>query len=323
MDQCTEYLRQLLGNEVNLFPYEKEQSLPPYLTEKYDLYLLNIQNEEGQYILAAPIQNLEIRIEPIKKQLSQIQKYTSLIPALVFSHLRLSQRNALIQAKIPFIVAGSQVFLPGILLNLNETESIEKTFGAQFSVSTQVVYIYLLLQDLRETNARKLTQVLPYSSATMNRALAELVFRGLLSTEGSNTRKKYIRIEKKEYWECGKVFLFSPVQKTYYIKGHQAPSGMLKSNETALSELSSLACGAWPLHYAVSKNDLQRMPASCFQDPEELFDDDYTEIEVFRYDPRVLSEKEYIDPVSLYAQFKDNADDRIRISLDEVIRPVL
>ena len=44
MDRCTAYLRRLLGNEINLFPYEKEQSLPPYLTEKYDLYRLDIQN---------------------------------------------------------------------------------------------------------------------------------------------------------------------------------------------------------------------------------------------------------------------------------------
>jgi len=324
MKSVTLYLKEVFGNQVHIRELEATQELPMYLVDKFDLLKLKIDYQSGRYILVKAKEEMVIRIETIKKQMLQIEKYTKCCPVFVFEALRLSQRNALIRARIPFIVSFYQMFIPNVVINICEKETKQKKYSATFTPSTQLVFAFLFLEEVPVINAHQLQEKTSLSVASINRSLTELVDRGLLRTEGNGTRKRYTMIPQKEYWEKGKQFLFNPVAKTYYVRQDFSSHEMLMSNELALTRLSATLNPGKVWSYATNQDIFNKVPKKKILDEYDIYDYDYVEIEVFKYDPYVLSKgRRYIDIVSLYAQFKDSADERVQMALEELLEEVL
>ncbi len=362
MKHLTSYLRTIFGTQMWLEEYHIYGNLPMYLTDNYQLCKLQV--DADKYVLAKPKDAIKLNVTTIKKQLAQIQKYTSLPPVLVLENLRLSQRNALVQARIAFVVPEKQLYIPHYVMNLTEIESSIEDYGEQFTVATQVVFFYLLLQQIKETNAHQLSEQLPYSVATINRALKELCYRKLLQTVGNGTRKQYIISSGRQFWENGKQYLFDPVKSSRYVKrdfGHHGfqmsndlalrkqyiissgrqfwengkqylfdpvkssryvkrdfgHHGFQMSNDLALSRLSFLNGGSTN-YYASSAQNFKTIDKEEILNAYDVFDHDYCIVEIFRYDPKILSQGNYIDVFSLYAQFKDDKDERVQIEIESL-----
>lgn len=317
------YLRQIFGNKVHINDFFEISHMPMYLVQKFDFKQVTIDNQKNQYIFIKPKEKINIKIDSIKKQTKQINNHTNCIPVLVFNELRLTQRKALITNFIPFVVPYNQLFLPNVIINLSEKEILEKEYSSEFSVPTQVVFIYILLNDIKETNAHRLSENIPYSISTLNRSLTELVNRGLLTTEGNNTRKIYKPINKKEYWKKGKSFLFNPVAKTFYAKHNISHYEFYFSNELALARLSLDLNESRVSYYATTAEKIKNIDKNKLLNEYDIFDYNYSVVEQFKYDPGFLSKSNYIDIISLFAQFKDNYDERIQITLDELLGEVI
>lgn len=320
MESLTKYLHTMFGSIMVLEAYHSYGSLPMYLVDHYQLVRLKI-NEEV-YLLVKPKEAIKINIPPLKKQLIQIQKFTNLRPVLVLENLRLSQRNALIQSRIAFIVPEKQLYIPQFAMNLTEAEATAEEYGDQFSVATQVVFIYLLLNHIKETNAHQLSETLSYSVATINRALKELCYRKLLHTVGNGTRKQYTILSGKEFWEQGKQYLFDPVKSRRYVMRGFGHHGYPMSNDLALSRLSFLS-GRNISYYAATAQTFKNIDKQYYLNEYDVFDHNYCVVEIFRYDPKLLANGNYIDVISLYAQFKDNPDERVQIEIESLVDEIL
>lgn len=320
MKQLTSYLRTMFGTQMMLEEYHTYGSLPMYLTENYQLSKLLIGADE--YVLVKPKEAIKLNVDTLRKQLTQIQKFSRLSPVLVLENLRLSQRNALIQAGIAFVVPEKQLYIPHFAMNLTETESSIEEYGEQFAVATQVVFSYLLLNQIKETNAHQLSERLPYSVATINRALKELCYRKLLQTVGNGTRKQYTISNGREFWENGKQYLFNPVKTRRYVKINFGHHGFPMSNDLALSRLSFLN-GRHINYYASSAQDFKTIDKEKILNEYDVFDHNYSIVEIFRYDPKLLAQGNYIDLISLYAQFKDDRDERVQIEIESLVNNIL
>jgi len=318
------YLKEIFDEQIYVREYKFLHELPMYLADKYELLTLKMEHNSKRYILVKPKGEMEIRIEMLKKQMQQIEKYTECLPIFVFETLRLSQRNALIKSMIPFIVPFYQLFIPEVVLNITEKEIKEKRYSNTFTTSTQLLFAYLFLKGAPVINAHQLQEKTLLSVSTINRSLTELVDRGLLKTEGNGTRKKYTMIPRKQYWEKGKEFLFNPVARTRYVKTSFSQHEMLMSNEMALARLSVTLNPSRVWSYATSQDIFDKVPKEMILNEYDIFDYDYYEIEIFKYNPYVLAKgRLYIDVVSLYAQFKDDTDERIQMALEELLEEVL
>ena len=218
MNSAIGYLKSIFGNKITFLYNEYEKNMPLYLNEQFVFLKFKINGYENKYILTQPKEKFEIKINTIRKQISQIKKFLDCIPVMVFDELRLTQRNALIQSDFPFVVPNYQIYIPNVMFNLLEKDVIKKEYNIEFSVPTQVVFIHLLLNDVKEMNARKLLNDLPFSVATINRSLNELVARELLYTVGSNTRKIYRTIVKKEFWNKVRSFCLTLLLKHIILK---------------------------------------------------------------------------------------------------------
>lgn len=321
MNDTIFYLKSIFGNKIYFLYNEYERNFPLFLKDEFDFLKFQLSGNERKYILTKPKKKFDIKLNTIRKQQNQIEKISGCYPVLVVDELRLSQRNALIQSDFAFVVPNHQIYIPNMMMNLTEKDVVKKEYDSYFSVQAQVLFIYMLLNRVKETNARQLSNQLPLSVATINRALNELVDRELIYTVGNNTRKAYKSIAKKLFWEKGKEFLFNPVSRVYYVKNR--PYEFLMSNELALTRLSWSLNYSTMSYYAASNKEIAEMEASNFIDRYNLFDDSFYTIEQFKYDPKILSDSNYIDVISLFAQFKDHKDERIQMALDEIMGDVL
>lgn len=90
------------------------------------------------------------------------------------------------------------------------------------------------------------------------------------------------------------------------------------SNDLALSRLSFLNGGSTN-YYASSAQNFKTIDKEEILNAYDVFDHDYCIVEIFRYDPKILSQGNYIDVFSLYAQFKDDKDERVQIEIESLV----
>ena len=302
------------------------QNLPIYLTDKFDFMYFDLY--ENTYILAEYKEKQDLFIENIEKDITQIKRLTNRDPVFVFNWLRLTQRENLIKNKISFVVPETQIFIPYPPIYLTESEAREKTATDEFKKSTQVVFAYLLLNNVDNINAHRLAERLGYSVPTMNRALNELVDKGLLIQNSNGTRKKYLIPNKRDYWEFGKKFLFNPVSGSYLFlkeRVNMDDNRLYKSGDTALSEYSDDFDEDinHEKHYACHSKVFSEMHNNNYLKSIEFSMRSFVLLESFAYDPALLSKDDKIDPVSLYAQYRDKNDERVEMAFDKIFEEII
>ena len=319
MDNVKKYLKTVFGKAITFI--QKEQLVKNLTVDNIDCELLTfeLRGDLNRYVLVRFEKKFDIRTKTIQKLISEIRKEVDAIPVLVFDELRINQRNVLVESGVAFVVPKYQIYIPNTIISLIEKDVTKKTYSEYFSVSAQIVYIFILLNNIRETNARQLDKRLLLSVATINRALKELVDRGLLETVGNNTRKLYKMNSRIEFWKKGKDFLFNPVSKVLYSE--QISYRELYSNKYALYKIVNPDSRINNTrYYGIAEEHLSRISESFLIDECDLEEKSkYTVVEVFKYNPKWLSIGPYIDPISLYAQLKDNADEDTLIALKEML----
>ncbi len=319
MDNVKKYLKSVFGKAIVFI--QKEQLVKNLTVENIDYELLSfeLRGSPNRYVLVRFEEKFDIRTRTIEKLISEIRKELDAIPVLVFDELRINQRNVLVESGVAFVVPQYQIYIPNTMISLIEKDIAKKTYSEYFSVSTQIVYIYMLLNNIRETNARQLDKRLLLSVATINRALKELVDRGLLETVGNNTRKLYKMNSRIDFWKKGKEFLFNPVSKVLYSE--YISYRELYSNKYALYKIVNPDSRDNNIrYYGITDEQFSRVS------PEFLIDEydldgrkQYSVLEIFKYNPGFLSKGKYIDPISLYAQFKDSKDVDTLIAVKEML----
>ena len=95
------------------------------------------------------------------------------------------------------------------------------------------------------------------------------------------------------------------------------------SNELALTRLSSMLNESNIKYYAVSAESLKDIDKNKFLNEYDIFDYNYSVVEKFKYNPALLSNSNYIDIISLYAQFKDENDERVQMELEDLLEEIL
>lgn len=325
LNSAIQYIQRVFSDVANIENSEF-RNLPIYLTDKFDFMCFDLYG--NAYILAEYKEKQDLFIENIEKDIAQIKRLTDRNPVFVFNWLRLTQRENLIKNKISFVVPETQIFVPYPPIYLTETETREKTATDKYKKSTQVVFAYLFLNNVDNINAHKIAEKLGYSVTTSNRALNELVDKGLLIQNSNGTRKKYSIPNKRDYWELGKKYLFNPVSGAYLLPKERVNIGdnrLYKSGDTALSEYSDDfdEDNNHEKHYACHTKVFSEMHNNNYLKSIEFSMRSFVSLESFVYDPALLSKDDKIDPVSLYAQYLEKNDERLEIAFDKIFEEII
>ena len=319
---ATEYLERILGVPAHIeaaAETKKTRLLPVYIDRSYTLYKGSIQNQS--LIFSFPNEPESIMPTRMKKDATAISNVVETPVVFVLERLEAHQRTRLIQQRVAFIVPGKQMHIPFLVISLTDKEEkyrlpkLEKLRPA-----SQVLLLYHLgKQRLDNINFQTIAQLIGYSPMTVKRAVDELESYRLARKQGK--KEKFIRFDAvgRDLWDKAFPYLESPVKTHYHI--NQLPQHVIlkKAGATALSQYTMLDAGPVP-GYAVYEADRKAFEKKLQPFEIEFFGDGNIEIEVWNYDPAILSRGEYVDPLSLYLSLSDyKLDERSQLAKEELL----
>jgi len=316
-DSIEAYLKENIDIKASIKPWRGKNDLPLSLVEKYDFYQVDLFNEA---CILVEIQGEAPRINDMIKHMRAIQKHTNGTLVFLFKSISHFKRKSLIENKIPFIVENGQMYLPFLGLKLKNATKEQTKQIKKFASSTQLVFLYFLYRKELKINATELAKIMDVTNMTAIRTLNELYALGLLTYEvGGKTRrsKEYQRIQDPDYYRKGSEYLKNPISNVVYIE--QITEKFLVAGLEALSNISMINPPNRPVR-AISKAKARMLRENFIRNRDKIEEQNVIEIQIWDYDPDLLSSGNQVDIVSLAMSMSDIKDDRVELAIEERLR---
>ena len=305
-------LEKYFGCKVKIAEYKNKLPLPIFMTMR-DIMMVEIYGVN--FAIIDVMKETELSVAAMKKQKAKYEEALQCPVAYEVVLNSVSMRNALVKSGVPFVDLPGNVFLPfmGIILQDVYRKQLVKT--DKMMPATQMVFLELLYMDDEESVLKsEVANKLNLTKTSITRATAQLEEMGLIRQMKSGTEIAIKRnYSRKEYYENAKAYLINPVQKEITIMRYESFS----AGETALSQESELnpprieECAIYKGEEVVDQ--LEIVDARS-EDP-----DDCLKIQLWKYNPSYFAREGRVDPVSLACTFKGNEDERIEMSIEELL----
>jgi hypothetical protein len=324
MNDVQSYFLEELGISLIIGKPDKEriQNLPLYIAGNYNFSTTKIHRSD---ILLAETKDEPVDTRQIIKQAEFIKNEFNFIVVFVLHELQSGQRRKLIEKKIAFIQPWKQVYIPELVLMMNDmtkTETVIFDQAKKLSFLSQYVLLYhLQIESLENKSGAEISRMIGYSKMSMSRVSKELQSSLVIELDEKGREKIFhFTMSPRILWSNFSKVLSNPVRERLYFDKIDSNKLMLRSGEEALSEYSNLSAGDYHT-LAISKtglNEWKHHPVKLFfsRDPGSLI------LEVWHYDPVVPEGSRTVDKLSLYLSLRESPDERIRIALDEMIHEI-
>lgn len=326
---AAQYVQEVLAPVGQLLPWRKASGLPPYLQEAYVFYCVSVLETPCLLMCAtAPQAETPAALRKHWSKLSgEFEGTVIYVVAATSSH----NRQRLIQQRVPFVVPGKQLYLPMLGTVLGEYfKASHLPANITLSAPAQVLLLnYLLGRYPQPQSAANLAGKFGYSKMSLSRAVKELSTLALATTL-ANGREKCLAftLQAPALWAKALPYLHSPVQKRASLHLMTAMmDGLLIAGESALSSLTLLAAPAVTVK-AIAASDWAQFKIQLNKSALEnaMLSTDAGEqstLELWRYDPRLLSDGDMVDPLSLYLSLREQSDERVDQALAQLLENIV
>lgn len=307
-----EFLEKALRIKIKSDDEKFQYPLPNYILSRYSVRNATFDNQ--RVILLYPKVGLG-QVSDIRKHIQRIQDLDRIPVVLVLSRLTARQREAFIYGGIPFIVEDRQCYLPFMGTILTERCDVEAKPVEKLLPSAQMLLFYYIYGSRRRLYADEAVKALGFSAMTISRAVRQLEQLGLVKTYKEGVRKVITtEFKQKELFEKAQPYLASPIKKISYLSKSMVDDTLLLSGDCALSSMSMLnppriAC------YATGDGERWRKHGQTTL----LDEGGQVVLQVWKYDPRVLSDGTCVDVLSLAMSYEDDGDERIEAAVNEML----
>lgn len=325
--ELTAYLKETLNVATTPIKTKDEKKLPLFLREMYTLFECTIL--DARCVLIIPENTTELSPANIRKHTEQIHTLLGSEPVYVTDAVTAYNRKRLILQKVPFIIPGNQLYLPFLALDLREYFYNRKPASLdKLSPTAQVLLLKLIYENSAHAwSSVELAKDLGYSTMTILRIFNELekFDMGLTITKG-RPRILEARATGNELWKKVFQYLQTPILHTYYIASNFFTSFEMKkllvtAGISALSRDTMIAEGPNQI-YAISQKIWQQLKKNKTFEILQKPDTEIYEIQVWKYDPLLVSVNNIADPLSLFLSLRDLPDERIQDSLTELLEKI-
>ena len=310
------YLKENIDNKLTIKKWPNENNFSLYLKESYVFHEMTIL--DTHCVLLESINEMP-SINQIQKHIQQIQNHTNHKIVLFYKTITRYRRKSLIENRIAFVIEDGQMYLPFIGLDIKKAEEHFDIIKKKFTTTTQIAYLYFLYHEQDVLNTTDFAKKLGINKMTASRVLNDLYHANLINYEiggETNRSKEYKRIPNPDYFLRGGDYLKTPVWKTIHTK--TSPSGSLKAGLNALAELSMINPPSYPV-LAIDRHKLNIEELDIIKNIDIIKDSNLIELELWDYDPKMFSNNNHVDLLSLYASLKDEKDERVEQALEEVL----
>lgn len=331
MRKTINYINETLGTNAIESPIQNRDlgNLPMYISQAYKLYDVVIFNKS---VVLVELKNEDdLSILQTDKHIQTLRNTLNKTIVLVLDHIFSYNRKRLIEKGINFIVPGKQMFLPELLINLNEnyTQPKSKQQSNTLMPSAQLLLLYHIIHSnnnwkLEEHSFKEIAKKLNYSPMAITNAVDDLKKHELIEVNGD--KEKYIKfnLERSELWYAAQQqnLFSSPLLKTVYVDVLPRDISMLKANASALPEYTSLNPSKQQ-YYAIEKSAFYFLQKNNGLVNANNHEGQYA-LEVWKYNPLTLVEEvnnnqAVVDPLSLYLSLKNNHDERVEMGLEQIL----
>lgn len=307
------YFGNMLGEKVALESADKDllERIPMNVSSRFSFYKGCIL---GQLILMAYLKDGDsVPPAQLKKQLDIIGRQTQLVVVLITPCIS-SNKVRLVAQKVNFVIPNRQMFLPSLLLDIQPDRKVGLDLKETIPPFAQCLLLYhLQIESIVGATGYGLSDKFGVSYATANKSLRWLVSKDLIKLEGTKTKTVQIDISNRELWNKALPMLVSPIEQLYYtdaiLEGQQISGVNALASYTMLNVESRQS-------WAVTRKELKTLAIVT----DKQFGEN--EIQVWKYNPKILSTEGVVDKLSLYLSLKDNEDERIQIELERLISEI-
>jgi len=321
VDRLKRYLLDTLGITVTLSKPTNPESLPFFLQDIYDLFQVRFLNED--FIVLASRNDSELTPATIHKHIDIVSQQLKMKAVFVHSTISSFNRKRLIEYKVPFVIPGTQMYLPDLGIDLREYFIKKRAKTVTLGPSTQAVIFYVLTQTMIEpVTPTQLAEELGYSRMTMTRSLDEIESAELAEVSIVG-RKRLVHFDKnrRELWEKALPHLKTPVKENVWLKAMIDELPVCQAGLTALACYSMLTPPKRQVYAAFVKDwkDIKRKyPHEIISYPDEA---EY-ELEVWSYSPCLFANGKIVDPFSLYLSLRDIKDERVESAIEKMMEGI-
>ena len=316
------YLEALSGERPDLVE-EQVAALPLFLRQKYTVYSTRIFGRK--FLLALEGEDWEPGAPAdYGKQCHALGAELGETVVLVLPMLPSYARNRMVQMAVPFIVPGSQTFIPNVLIDLRETFARAHPKGRQtLSPGAQCTLLYHILRgSLAGMPLKAVAQKTGYSPMMTTKVKDELeALQICKSVRSGRTMALDFMGAGRQLWERANPHLVSPVKRTKWARWETPVRRGLLAGMSALSRQTMIADDRLPtyaLPLAVFQELLEKGTIVGCPDAECA----KVRMEIWSYPPNLLSDGPSVDPLSLYLSLRNSGDERVQQQLEELIAGV-
>ncbi len=316
------YLHETLELSVRIIPWQKAEQLPHYLRQQYRFYTMRPM--EHPVLLMIDQQDKAALPAQISKHIGSLGAAWEGDVVYVNARIAPYNRKRLVLQKVPFIVPGNQLYLPAMGIDFREHFKKIREKPDALSPAGQLTVLFELLRNEKEPLIiKKMAASMGYSSMTMKRVFDELESLNLARGERKN-RERIICFpdEKMELWQKALPFLTSPVKQTLHLsKDTQATHAIVDAGLTALARYSKIAAPKNPVA-ATGRGVDGRLQKKGRDEMTGQPQPGTIELQVWSYNPVLLSKTGMADRLSLYLSLKNETDERVEAALEEMLKGI-
>jgi len=319
--EVQEYLKATLGISVHIRQWDQANSLPLYLKEAFALYSVELLGHECLLAIDQSLgQRTTGQIITVLQKLAERWGKSVIYVAATLSSVN---RYRFVEAKVPFIVPGKQLYLAPSGIDFRKAyEKPLKQPSESLSPIAQLLILQVLHKhDIEQETPTRLAARLGYAKMTIGRAFNELEALGLAEgrKQGKERHIHFIK-QGKELWESALPFLRDPVKRRILVSDlGRTQLSLIAAGETALSQYSNInppPHATYAVHYGSAEAKQFAVQSIDAQDAE----GDCTELELWTYDPLLLSTHGAVDRLSLYLSLREEKDERVHQAMEVMVR---
>lgn len=309
-------LEQYFGCEVKVAEYKNKLPLPIFMTMR-DITMVEVYGVN--FAIIDVIKETELSVASMKKQKAKYEEAMQCPIAYAVAIDSVAMRNALVKNGVSFIDMPANIFLPFLGVILQDIYRKQLVRTDKMMPATQMVFLELLyMDDDKSALKSEVANKLNLTKTSITRATAQLEEMGLIQQSKSGTEISIRRnCSRKEYYKNAKDYLINPVQRVITIMRYEATFEMFSAGETALSQMSELnpprieECAIYKGEEVIDQLEIV--------DPRHEDWDDCLNVQLWKYNPSYFARDGRVDPVSLVCTFKGNEDERIEMSIEELM----
>lgn len=322
-ERLSDYLESITGSVPPHREVPAQARLPLYLRERYQLARIGLFGRECLVALETPGWETGSPAEYAAHAQAMQAQFSEPV-TLVIPQVASYARNRMVQAGTPFIVPGSQLFMPFMMVDLRERFTASGAeAGLPLTPAAQSILLYhLLRRPLQGMPLHEIAKLTGYTKMTVTKVKDEWETNGLCQTSrvGRSVVVEFPTPGRK-LWHMAEQLLSSPVKKSEWVRWKDweklGPPG-LAAGYTALAMTTMTEddpLPTWALPHHAYRQMLSNGIFHTVNGPE----DANLRVEAWKYDPRFLSDGSCVDPLSLVLSLRGDSDDRVQQQLQTLL----